>query len=133
MNTIAILGGLSISSTPPLQLRRLTISVIAVVHNRLGKLYADVGKFDEAVNQFEEAIRCNEKAGHLFEAGKVRLGAALVLGGTEHTLKAQAFVRTAQDNFMDLDEREWIQSCQQVISRLESPVKPSAMGEVDEQ
>ena len=94
---------------------------LSLIHNALGKLYAVVGRFEEAVNQFEEAIRCNERAGHLFNAGKVRLEAALILVGTEHASKARDFARAARDNFTELNERGWIQSCQRVISRLEHP------------
>jgi tetratricopeptide (TPR) repeat protein len=100
-----------------------TLGGLSLIHNALGKLYAVVGRFEEAVNQFEEAIRCNERAGHLFNAGKVRLEAALILVGTEHAGKGRDFARAAQDNFTELNERSWIQSCQRAISRLENPPK----------
>lgn len=106
----------ALSVTPSSALRGLSL-----IHNALGKLYAVVGRFEEAVNQFEEAIRCNERAGHLFNAGKVRLEAALILVGTEHAGKARDFARAARDNFTELNESGWIQSCQRVISKLENP------------
>jgi len=44
-------------------------------------------------------------------------------------LKARAFARAARDNFTSLNESEWIQSCQSVLSALENLVQGSMGGE----
>ena len=75
------------------------VESLAVKHNALGALYAEVGDIDNALEHGREAIRYNEIAGNLYNAAMARTGIAMTLFAAGRFVDALEYAYAALRNY----------------------------------
>jgi tetratricopeptide (TPR) repeat protein len=95
---------------------------LAVTHNQLGIIYAELTDFANAIPHWREAIRYEEMQGNLYGAGRTRRNVAVALAQVGRLADAMDYARSALRGFSSSGDRAAgdLESTQELIKRIES-------------
>jgi len=97
------------------------VDALAVIHNQLANIYAQVHDFDRALPHWREAIRYKEAMGDLYKAGMYRYNVAVALAKAGRLVDAREYALAALRNFETFGDRaaEEIEETKGLIAEIE--------------
>lgn len=92
---------------------------LAVIHNQLGNIYGEVGKFETALQHYQTAIHYKEVRGDVYGAGKTRRNVAVALVKAGRFEDALCYAEAALRGFEQVGAAAEIAGTQQRIAQIE--------------